>query len=56
MNVEELINKLKVFPPHYEVEVLKECEHKDDLVADIIGVSNVQPLKIVSLEIDVLLP
>ena len=51
MNVEELIQRLKKYPPHFEVECWWDgCGESDDLTAEIMGVVNFQPEKVVSLE------
>ena len=57
MQISELIERLSKFPPHYTVEVLKvRAPERDDLTADIVDVTHCLAGKIVSLEIDVLLP
>jgi hypothetical protein len=52
MTVEELIEKLKAYPPHYKVEALFERDHYEDLTAEIVGVTRVDDgQKIVSIEL-----
>lgn len=52
----ELIEKLKPFPDHYEVEVLFKRDKENDLTSDIAGVCLADPrTKIISLEINRLL-
>ena len=51
MNVEELIERLKKFPPHFEVECWWDgMGESDDLTPEIIDVQNFTTTKIVSLE------
>lgn len=49
MTVGEIIQELKKYPEHFEVEVLQELEMRDDKVAPIESVSNSKIEKIVSL-------
>jgi len=51
MTVEELIQKLQVFPSHYSVEALLICPESGDMTAEIQDVSNVAAIKIVSIEL-----
>ena len=54
MIVEEAIEKLRKFPPHYRVEVFWDgCGETDDMTAEISEIHNISPLqKIVSIELE----
>lgn len=56
MQIHELIERLQKYPGHYEVEIFKDGMEAEDLAADIVDVFNAPATKIVSLEIDILLP
>jgi hypothetical protein len=52
MTTGELIEKLKKYPDHFEVEVfLDGLGENDDLTSEILDVQNFQPQKIVSIEL-----
>lgn len=51
MTVEELIQKLKQYPLHYEVEIFSECPETGDKEASIENVVSFNATKTVSLEI-----